>query len=332
MILLGMCFAFLMVVSAEAHIPMSPVPGTSLETAVEIVDPWKSWFYYSTLDVDEPHYYKFEAETGERVRLMLNIPLPEGDRGFNPVMALMGPGLTSNGSLPGFVEVPPGAGVLILQPESLIPEYEGFTPLSQYITVDLNISAPGTGTFYVSVYSESEAGRYALVTGYVEAYDLVQWITVPFMAITILEWSGQSILLILLPMLLPLVIGLLIIFRRRPSLFSREEVPALLGTTAALLFLGSGFSFFVQMAYALVGAPPNWTIAATFIFGSIPLVLGLAALRLVRTANAPFKTRTKATIVVVGVIALFTWAGMVLGPAMLIVAALLPTPEASASA
>ena len=120
LLLIGFCFMFLLVAAAEAHIPISSQPGTTLETAVEIQDPWKSWFYYSTVNVDEPHYYTFDAEAGERIRLMLNIPLPEGDRGFNPSMAFMGPGVLSNGSAPAFLEVPLGDGVTILQPEVLL--------------------------------------------------------------------------------------------------------------------------------------------------------------------------------------------------------------------
>ena len=322
--LLTVLFALFLAASVEGHIPMSPAPGTTLESAVEIHDPWKSWFYYSILNVDEPHYYKFEAASGERVRLMLNVPLPEGDRGFNPSMAFMGPGVTTNGTLPGFVETPLGAGVMIVNPATLIPEYEGFTPLSQYITVDFNMSAPANGTFYVAIYSEGVSGRYALVTGYVEAYDIIQWITVPFMAITILVWSGQSILLVLTPMLLPLILGVVILLRSRRNLFTRSHAQTLLGTFGGLLFAGSGLSFIVQMFYALLWAPANWTIFATVIFATIPFVLCLASLRLARPANSPFRIRTKASLVILAVLALVTWAGLVFGPALLIAAAILP--------
>jgi len=212
-----------LVIVADAHIPVVPADGTTLATATEVIDPWKSWFYYSEIDAGEAHYYTFEATAGERIRFMLNVPIPEGDQGFTPNLVLMGPGVTNQGTPPAFLETPPGAGIMVLEAAPLEPEYEGFTPLSQYKTVDLNMSAPSTGIYYIAVYDETTSGRYAFVTGYVEAYSILEWIMVPSAALTIIMWSGQNLLFILLPMLLPLILGLVFLGVRHRSLFKKEK-------------------------------------------------------------------------------------------------------------
>jgi hypothetical protein len=110
---------------ASAHIPIVPDDGDTLATATEIVEPWKSWFYYTEISPGGVHYYKFDATEDERIRFMLNLPLPEGDRGFNPSFIFMGPGLTDQGTPPVSIEIPSGAGVMVIEPTTLEPEFEG---------------------------------------------------------------------------------------------------------------------------------------------------------------------------------------------------------------
>jgi hypothetical protein len=192
------------------------------------------------------------------------------------------------------------------------------------MTVDLNMSAPATGTFYVAVFEESTGGRYAFVTGYVEAYTLLEWIMVPSMATTILVWSGQSLLFILLPMLLPLILGLIFLAVRHRSAFSKERVWTLIGTMGGLLLLGSSVSFFTQMTIGILQAPYNWTVIVSIIFATIPLVLGLSALQIVHAKDWKTRRSMKIGLVMIGVIAPFVWAGLYLGPILVIVAGLVP--------
>ncbi|MGD9396529.1 MAG: hypothetical protein PVJ05_08890 [Candidatus Thorarchaeota archaeon] len=311
-----------LVVVADAHIPIVPDDGTTLATATEIIDPWKSWFYYSELNPGSIHYYSFEASAGERIRFMLNVPIPEGNRGFTPNFVLMGPGVTNQGTPPASLEIPGGAGVTVIESSPLEAEYEGFTPLSQYTTVDLNMSAPATGTYYIAIYEETNSGRYALVTGYIEAYSVLQWIMVPSMAITIIMWSGQSLLFILLLMLLPLILGLAFIAVRHRTAFRKERALTLVGTMGGLLFLGSSFSFFSQMMLALLAAPYNWTVIVSILFIAAPLILGVAVLRIVHKEGWESQRSKKIALIVLGIIAPFVWAGLYLGPILVIVAGL----------
>jgi hypothetical protein len=236
----------------------------------------------------------------------------------------MGPGVTDVGSPSVSLEIPSGAGVMVIAPAALEPEYEGFTPMSQYMTIDLNMSAPETGSYYIAVYEASMGGRYALVTGYVEAYSLLEWITVPLMVITLLQWSGQNFVFILIPMFVPLLLGLIFLSLRQRTLLSSEQLPRLLGTLGSLMFLGSSLSFFSQMLYALTQAPANWTIIASLIFGSLPLLLAIVTLRTYRRDGWEQKRGKLLTLIIISLIAPFVWAGLYIGPVLVILSGLLP--------
>jgi hypothetical protein len=324
LVLFAVCSACILMSVASAHIPIIPEDGTTLATATEIIDPWKSWFYYSELSPGESHYYSFEATADERIRFMVNVPLPEGDRGFNPTFILMGPGITNQGTPDASIEIPSGAGVMVIEPSTLEPEFEGFTPLAQYMIVDVNMSAPETGIYYIAMYDGTVGGRYALVTGYVEAYSITGWILVPLDAMIILQWSGQNLLLILLPIFIPLILGLFFLVRKHRSAFTQKQLPSLLGTLGGLMFLGSGLSFFTQMVIALLYAPYNWTIIASVIFITIPLLLGLATLMITHKEGWTQKKSRLLMIIIVGLIAPFVWAGLFIGPIFVILAGIIP--------
>jgi len=308
----------------SGHIPKVPDDGTTLATATEIIDPWKSWFYYSELSSGEAHYYKFDAIANERIRFMVNVPIPEGARGFNPTFILMGPGITNQGTPHASIEIPSSAGVMVIDPSALEPEYEGFTPMSQYMTVDLNMSAPETGTYYIAIYDGITGGRYALVTGYVEAYTIVGWLAVPLDVLTLLQWSGQNLVFILLPLFIPLILGIVFLLLKHRSMFTISQIPALLGTMGGLMFLGSSLSFFSQTVYALTQAPANWTVWASVIFATLPLILGIIVLRLVQRENWDQSKTKILTLVIISLIAPFVWAGLYIGPTLVIIAGLLP--------
>jgi len=318
LVTLTLCISLsLFVTLTDAHIPQVPDDGTTLATATEIIDPWRSWFYYSELDLGIPHYYTFEATAGERIRFMLNVPIPEVDRGVLPTLVLMGPGVTNQGTPPGFLEIPVGAGTMVIDP---IPhlEFEGFTPMAQYEVVDLNMTAPSDGTYYIAVFDETTGGRYALVTGYVEAYSLLEWITVPSAAMTLLVWSGQSLLVLLLINLMPVIIGLFFLVLKKRSALTREKLLTLLGTAGGLLFLGSALSFLTQTIIALLQAPYNWTAIMSVMFIVAPLLLGVGVLKTVQSDDWKNLMKNKVTLIALGLVAPFVWTGLYLGPVLVV--------------
>ena len=65
------------------------------------------------------------------------------EKGFNPDLILMGPGLTNEGKVPETLEVPKGYGVKVFPgdlPES--PVYEAFTPSAFYSLASPDLKAP----------------------------------------------------------------------------------------------------------------------------------------------------------------------------------------------
>ncbi|MFX1265574.1 MAG: hypothetical protein ACFFH0_09365, partial [Promethearchaeota archaeon] len=159
--------------SVSAHVPVAPEPGETLDTAVELVNPTKSWVVYSDLhEGEEPHYFRFQIEQEERIRLTLMIPISQDPLEFRPVMALMGPGLANEGVAPDYLETPESGGVVIVESGTPHPEYEGFTPTSFYSMANLDIVATQTGTYFLAVYEASSGGRFAIALGYIESFNI----------------------------------------------------------------------------------------------------------------------------------------------------------------
>jgi cadmium resistance protein CadD (predicted permease) len=94
-------------------------------------------------------------------------------------------------------------------------------------------------------------------------------------------------------------------------------------TFAGLLYLGTGASTFCQMIWCLsfTGYVPESTV--TLIFAIIPLLLGTWIL-LPGRPDLPDTRRRRISLAVAGVLGFVAWAGLLAGPALAIVAAVLP--------
>jgi len=266
---------------AEAHAPEFPEGGGSLEKATEVKDPTKSWAIYSHLhEGGEAHYYLLRMRQGENITVSLIAPRYSTDKGFLPSMALMGPGIEGNGTPPSFVEVPTGAGVEVIA-RSLPPgmEYEPFSPSAFHELSNVSLEAPQDGDYYLAVYDEATEGSYGLAVGLRESFTAEEWVLVPFSALSIYLWEGQSPPAVLLAPAAAIAIGLaaMLAFPRRPRPL---DVLWVLATAAGLLMVASGVSLIYQMLWSLsqTGAEP--TLAVTIVLAAVPLALGSAALRI----------------------------------------------------
>jgi hypothetical protein len=317
-ILVGFLVAFSLIQPTAAHVPLFIVGGHSLDEAVPIENPTKSWVIYSTIDeIDEPHYFYLDMLVGERIRLMLMVPIPDGDQGFRPRLALMGDGLTNMSMPPGTLEIPSGAQVMILEPESLIPEYEGFTPTSFYVLYDLDILAPSTGRYYLAYYEPVMAGNFAIAVGYQETFSFIEWVTVPFTVLITHLWNHQAPLTIIAPILMTFLLGLVLIFWRYPRLREEPQLLTWLGNIIGLSFIASGVFIFYQMGIALLQVPVSPQIAITIIFSAIPIILGLLTIRNFVSIDWQHKPRQLIVLFILAISALFLWAGWILGPILL---------------
>jgi len=261
-------------------------------------------------------------EQGERLRLMLFIPISEKER-FKPNLVVMGPGITSQDAPPEFVEIAGGVGVTVLEGQlSAEPAYEPFTPSAYYYLADLDLDVSVAGTYHVAVYEAYQGGRYGLAIGYREEFGLDEWLMIPIDVIGVHEWEGQSIGLILAPMLAALSIGFaLSIWRRRAIL---REIFNVTGVSAGLLYLGSGAMMFTQMILALAATGPDFSAVLTVVFTLLPILLGVAILRLTIKDPKSVTKRVRAFIAILGLLGLFTWAGLLVGPALALLTSVLP--------
>jgi len=323
-------FAIMMisvVSTAAAHVPRTAEENESLDTAMVIEDPIKSWAIYSELRHGEiANYYEMDMDEGER--LYLSILTPENQE-FVPNLAVMGPGIEGEDRTPGFVERPEDAGVKVIEGELGEREYEPFTPGSYYHPARFDEEINESGTYHVVVYNEWETGgKYGLAVGYRETWGPMEWIRLPLDVVTIRIWEGQSLWLIFAPMVSVLGIGFA---WTSWKYYNKGEKPddvkewGLL--TSSLLYLGSGAMMLMQMAIASARSNPGLAVIVTIIFALIPLILGYKLWQKSLDFKEPDKW-SRFKVIIYGIVGFFAWAGMIIGPVIAIISGLLPSREA----
>ena len=96
----------------------------------------------------------------------------------------------------------------------------------------------------------------------------------------------------------------------------------MIGVVGALLFFGSGITIFYQIALAALFAF-DFQVIISILFGFLPILLGVFTIRIVLTENWQ-KTRSKQIrLLLLGIIAPFLWAGLLIGPALVLISAIL---------
>jgi hypothetical protein len=309
---------------SSAHTPLKPGPDNeSLEAAYTVSDPTKSWVIYADLhEGGEAQYYRLDLEEGQKLRAMLLVPISE-NIDFMPNLIVMGLGISSEDTLPTYVEVPDGAGTMLVTAQRPSqPLYEPFTPSSYYYLASVDEEISLTGTYYVAVYEESQGGRYGLAVGYREEFGIDEWILVAIDTIGIHQWEGQSLEFILAPILATFVIGLSVAIWKRPSTSGTAFYWT--GISAGLLYVGSGVMILTQMILALSTSTPDFSALLTLIFIMLPIFLGAAILRIVAKKRKSIAKRSRLFLALLGLSGLFAWAGLIIGPILSVLTSILP--------
>ncbi len=311
--------------AVSAHSPQIADGNTSPETALEIEDTVKSWAFYSHLHHGEALYFSFEIQEGERLLLDLIVPVKDGDEGFLPRMVMMAPGIADQGAIPSWVEVPEGYGYQVI--DTSLPEeatYEGFTPSAFYDLGRTDSPAPASGKYYVAIFAPApQEGNVALVIGYGESFTAQEWLLIPFSLYTIYLWEGQESWEILSPMIVTVVLGSLLIayFRkRRPEGIDLQHSLLLL---SGLLVIGTAASTLVQTIITVRDSHLGPEMMITVVLFLIPGLLGFLLLR-AGWKVGPLTKGDRVKLVIIGVLAIFAWAGYLIGPVLAMVSALLP--------
>lgn len=307
---------------ASAHTPLKPGhENHTLETAVDVPSPTKSWTLYRELhEANEPEYFKLQFQTGERMKISLYVPTTE-DPHFLPTLVVIGPDITSDTTLPEFIEIPNDAGFNVIQaqrPEK--PEYEPFTPTSYFYLADFDKEVQTDGPYYFAIYESTGEGRLGIAVGYKEEFTLVEWLRIPLDVIGIHQWEGQSLIFIFAPMLVTIVVGFGVIIWKFKLV---RGARSLLSISAGLLYLGSGVMVLVQMIIALNGAVYNSSVMLTIIFVLIPVVLGIAIFRKIGLNAKTVSLRDKMILLVLAALGLFSWSGLLIGPVLVVLTSVL---------
>lgn len=314
----------LLISQGLAHTPLNPLDEIhSLETAFEVPDPTKSWALYRELhDEGEAEYFKLHLNPGERLRISLYIK--ETKENFFPHLVIMSRDLALPDDFPNSIEKPEDFGGIVIEPLiSENSEYEPFTPASYYYLIDVDETISKEGDYYVVVYEpNSVEGKYGIAIGYKEEFTLSEWLLIPFDVISIHQWEGQSLIFILAPLLIALFSGVGLLLWKY---FKELSLFKIIGSIAGLLYIGSGLMILIQMIIALSTSPFNSSAVITGIFIALPLLLGLLLMRKIVRFKGKLLVKDRVVLASLGLIGLFTWSGLLIGPSLAIVSSFFPS-------
>ncbi|MFH0897230.1 MAG: hypothetical protein V1850_04185 [Candidatus Bathyarchaeota archaeon] len=310
------------------HAPLGTGDNESIDKATLIPDPTKSWALFSALNQDgDPQYYMFKIASGQKIHVMLSKSMRPEDSGFTPRLVFIGPSIASQGVTPNAITVPAGFNARLVDSHQPASTYEPFSPSSFYSLSEETIDSPTPGTYYLVVYEQAispQGGHYGLAIGDRETYTLDEWILIPFNLMAIYQWEGQSLALVLAPMLATMFVGVLLLIWKLRKQAKMTNIMSWAGGLAGILFVGTGATTLFQMLSALRGNTLEPAVAITLIFALVPVLIGALTIRQsIRDTKPSIKKRIY--FVIMGVAALFMWVGLLIGPSLSILAGLNPT-------
>jgi len=324
------------VTAVLAHSPVFPEENHGPSTAYEIDDPAKSWAIYTRLEHEGvADYYKLTVSEGEKIQISLIVPDSPAQSGFLPAFTLVGPGITQHDSVPDYVEVPSGYGTIVIYgADPGKAAYEPFTPGWFYELCTLTMSAPSDGTYYVAVFNPElhknghdhthKADSYAIIVGYVEEFTPLELILISSRVYEIYVWEGQNQLVIFLPLLLVVIIGGVITYRRSKRGQHPRGISKWLATFGGFSLLGTAAGTIYQILFAFTRTGTTVEALITLAIVIVSVILGLLTLRYALRSKPNLTILRRVGLIVMALVALFAWSGLYLGPSLLIAAALVP--------
>jgi hypothetical protein len=320
---------FLLVPLVMAHAPLGTGDNESIDKATVIPDPTKSWALYSALSSDgDAQYYTFNITSGQKLHVTMYKSMRPEDALFTPRLVIIGPDVAAQGNIPSKITVPSDSNVLLVNQTEPQPTYEPFSPSTFIGLADETLENPTSGRYYLVVYEQSDAprgGNYGLAVGDRETYTIDEWILIPFNLMNIYQWEGQSIALVLTPMIAALIIGVILVawqFMKRSNL---ANPMAWLGAVAGITFVGTAATTLYQLLAAATQVTVGAEALITLIFAIIPLAIGLISIWLSLKNGHKASVKKRIYYVILGVAALFMWTGLIIGPILAIVASIMPS-------
>ena len=314
----------LLALPATAHVPVLPGDHNSPATAVQIKDPAVSYAIYGTLhEGGEADYFTVVMRKGDLLTFSVSTPA----RGsYAPWLVIAGPGLTPQGTVPAGIELPEGDTVVVVPGvRPVYAEYEPFSPMAMYQTAMYEETAPADGMYVIAVYTPDAVGPYTFASGKLEAFTATEWIMVPVNLVGVRLWQEQSLFLIFGPYIVVLIAGMVLILRWPGR--QRMSAAAWIGLAAGLLYLGSGSATLLQTGIALQTATGGSAVLVTLVFAAIPICAGAAAIIISLRSPESTLMRFRIQMVVIGIVGLISWGGLIIGPVLAYVAALMPAKK-----
>ena len=311
----------LLAVPVSAHSPIIAGGNDSIERALIIEDPAKSWAVFSNLPEGRAaQFYRLEMREGDRIYFTLQISPESKKSGFSPFVALIGPGFQNVMDKIPF-EISEGLGIVVMGgTPGDYAYYEGFTPAVLYKVVSYSSLIPATGAYYLAVFGDGP-GSYSLAIGYNEEFTPYEWTMIPINQILIYLWSGQSPIAVLTPLFLVVAFGsIFLLWRWRPA--GLTPLPRVFTAVASLLYIGTGATILNQVCYAYQWVELGPEVGITLVFAGLPVFLGIAAIRKAR--NWQPSTRNRFFIFLLGALGVLLWAGYLIGPLIMMIASILP--------
>ena len=301
-----------------AHVPVFATDNATPETAYPITDASKSWSIYDRLDAGGVVYYELDLDAGDRLRVSVFTP----SRTLTPSLVLASPALDGSAPAPDRVAIPDGYGHDIVEgtrPDRA--EYEPFAPSSFYDTVVVDREVEAGGRYLLAVYADEGGGAVGLAVGQEERFTPTEYARVPLDLVRVHLWEGQHPAVVFGPLAAVLGVGVVLGRSRLPS--SRPpSISAALGL-AGLLYVGTAAGTALQTLIAVSRAGVSAGVLVTMVFVLVPLLLGLWLLRRA-VASGELTARSRLAALVVGVVGFATWAGLLVGPALLLAVAIAP--------
>ena len=312
-----------------AHAPLGTGDNESIDKATVIPDPTKSWSLYSALNKDgDPQYYTFTVTAGQTIHLTMYKSMRDQDVTFTPRLVIIGPNINTQGNISSKITVPTGFNAQLVNQTEPMPTFEPFSPGTFTGLADTTIENPTPGKYYLVVFEQSntpKGGNYGLAIGDRETYTIDEWVLIPFNLMSIYQWEGQNIALILTPIITALVIGIILVAWQLKRRCDLANLIAWLCAIAGLTFIGTSATTLGELISCATKVSVGAESVITLIFALVPLALGLVALRLSIKDSQKATLRKRIYFVILGVAALFIWAGLIVGPILAIITAVMPT-------
>jgi hypothetical protein len=314
---------------AAAHSPTFPGNNTSLANATLVEDPSKSWAIYDHLEEATVQCYALDLKSGDRLFLSLIVPTHEKGTGFQPEMVILGPFSDKNGTVPSTIELPAGYGWNVVN--STIPEkptYEAFSPSAFLNLATYDDHVTTDGRYFVVVFQDPGLpvihGDYGLAVGYMESFTIAEYVLIPFSLLNVYQWEGQSLLQVFAPMVAVFLVGLLALYLWRKESFAEMGVANGFALVSGLLFLGTATNTIIQTIISISQTGVVAEVLVTLMFIVATLLLGWFALQIALAGRSPLTNRQRMEVFAIGLIGLFVWGGLLIGPIIAMVGSVLP--------